>query len=121
MLCSDESLTRFDARSTPHGRTRTRRSHPCEPCFATKSGVVFQQKVPLRASGLSCSGLQGEHIHAEIHNGVLRLSGTRSGKVSQGVLDLLQDLPIERVNAEYLPALVSDPSKCPPLRVRGSR
>lgn len=30
--------------------------------------------------------------------------------MTQGVLDMLKELPIERVNVEDLPALVSDPS-----------
>ncbi|KAH9840769.1 Saccharopine dehydrogenase-domain-containing protein [Rhodofomes roseus] len=35
---------------------------------------------------------------------------TGFGKVAQGVLDLLEDLPIQRVKVDDLPALVSDPN-----------
>ena len=35
---------------------------------------------------------------------------TGNGNVTHGVLDMLKELPIERVRVEDLPALVRDPS-----------
>ncbi|OBZ72980.1 Peroxisome biosynthesis protein PAS1 [Grifola frondosa] len=41
--------------------------------------------------------------------GPLVIGVTGTGKVSQGVLAILEDLPIQKVRAEDLPALISDP------------
>lgn len=36
-----------------------------------------------------------------------------TGNVAKGILDILQDLPIQRVEVKDLPALVSNPGNCP--------
>jgi hypothetical protein len=39
------------------------------------------------------------------------LTGCRNGKVSQGVLDILKELPIVKVGVEHLPELVGNPGR----------
>lgn len=40
-----------------------------------------------------------------------RLTLRRTGKVAQGALDLLAELPIQKVSVDELPRLVRDPSE----------